>query len=92
MKLKKAYAWSLILSMLLIVSTACNGAEAGIDGDKEKSSEQITLKFAVSQPETHTMHTETFKPFMEKVEELTDGQVTFEYYPAEQLGKAADLL
>ena len=29
---------------------------------------------------------------MKKVTELTDGQVDFEFYPAEQLGKAADLL
>ena len=29
---------------------------------------------------------------MEKVTKLTKGQVEFEYYPAEQLGKAADLL
>ena len=58
----------------------------------EESKEKITLKFAVSQPETHNHNQEVFKPFMEKVTELTDGQVEFEFYPAEQLGKVEDLL
>src|SRR3546814_16871736 len=30
--------------------------------------------------------------FMDQVTKLTDGKITFEYYPAGQLGKAADLL
>ena len=32
------------------------------------------------------------KPWMEQVTKATDGEVQFEYYPAEQLGKAKDLL
>ncbi len=88
--MKKRFTLACVCAFLLIIVTACNGA--GAEGSDSTSQEQITLKFAVSQPETHTMHTETFKPFMDKVTEMTDGQVTFEYYPAEQLGKAADLL
>ncbi len=79
---------------LLLTIVACSDAEAErkdtVQGDEV--SEKIILKFAVSQPETHTITTGTFKPFMEKVTALTDGQVEFEFYPAEQLGKVADLL
>ena len=93
--MKRKYLIWTFLSLLLLVIGACNGVakDESINSEvKNKSSkEKITLKFAVSTPESHTMHTETFLPIMEKITELTEGQVVFEYFPAEQLGKAADL-
>jgi TRAP-type C4-dicarboxylate transport system substrate-binding protein len=38
------------------------------------------------------MSTEGAKFFMARATELTQGRVTFEYYPSEQLGKARDML
>ncbi len=85
--MKKNYILVLMFAVFSIIVSACGDANAeGNDGDSKK----ITLKLAVSQPVTHSLSTETFEPFMERVTELTDGQVEFDYYPAEQLGKLSD--
>ena len=53
---------------------------------------KITLRFADSLPATHLFTTALAKPWMEDVTKATDGEVTFEHYPSEQLGKAKDML
>jgi TRAP-type C4-dicarboxylate transport system substrate-binding protein len=53
---------------------------------------KITLRLADSLPQSHLFTTELAKPFMEQVTRATNGAVTFEHYPAEQLGKAKDML
>lgn len=78
-----------LFALLLIILTACSGA--GAEGGDGESQKKITLKLAVSQPVTHSLNTETVVPFMEKVEEMTNGQVEFDFYPAEQLGKVSDI-
>lgn len=50
------------------------------------------LRVADSLPVDHYISGNLVEPWMKKVTELTDGEVTFEYYPAEQMGKAKDLL
>ncbi|MFJ7735544.1 TRAP transporter substrate-binding protein DctP [Lysinibacillus sp. NPDC097287] len=87
--MKKKFILSVLFGLLLLVIAACGSTKAG---ESEKSKETITLKLAIYQPTTHPFVTETIMPFMEKVTEETDGQVQFDFYPAEQLGKAADLL
>ncbi|MBX6378597.1 MAG: TRAP transporter substrate-binding protein DctP [Clostridia bacterium] len=57
-----------------------------------KSGETIKLKVADSFPPAHWMPSRGTKPWMERVTQLTDGKVQFEYYPSEQLGKLADML
>lgn len=54
--------------------------------------DKIVLKVADTLPTTHYMSTEGAKFFMARATELTQGRVTFEYYPSEQLGKARDML
>ncbi len=83
-----------LLACVLLMLAACNEDNADSQNDVQASEtgETITLKFATAQSETHSLTAEVFKPFMEKVTELTDGQVQFEFYPAEQLGKFADLM
>jgi TRAP-type C4-dicarboxylate transport system substrate-binding protein len=54
--------------------------------------DKITLRFADSLPQAHLFTTELAKPFMEEVTRATNGRVVFEHYPAEQLGKAKDML
>lgn len=67
----------------LVGAAACGGAQA---------QGKITLRFADSLPQNHLFTTEVAKPWMEEVTRATNGAVTFEHYPAEQLGKAKDLL
>ncbi|WP_233201371.1 TRAP transporter substrate-binding protein DctP [Sporosarcina sp. P13] len=84
----------LVMAIVLLLATACgnsNELKKGTENADDKSIEPITLKLAASQPVTHTLHEGVFIPFMEKVTELTDGQVEFDFYPSEQLGKAGDL-
>jgi len=51
-----------------------------------------TLRVADSLPVGHYAAEQGIKPWMEAVTQKTNGAVTFQYFPAEQLGKAKDLL
>src|ERR1700733_3217532 len=53
--------------------------------------EKIGLKLADSLPAGHVIHELVAKPFMELVTKATNGQVTFQHFPSEQLGKAKDM-
>ncbi len=70
----------IVVSALLAASTAPAVAQ-----------EKITLRLAESLPAGHVIHELVAKPFMELVTKATNGQVTFQHYPAEQLGKAKDM-
>ncbi|PZO65839.1 MAG: C4-dicarboxylate ABC transporter [Paracoccus denitrificans] len=50
-----------------------------------------TLRVADSLPTNHYISGNLIEPWMKRVTELTKGEVTFDYYPAEQMGKAKDL-
>jgi len=54
--------------------------------------EEIKLRIADSFPSGHFIGRFAVQPFIERVKELSNNTVSFEYYPAEQLGKAKDLL
>src|SRR5690606_6882451 len=56
------------------------------------SGQEVSLRIGDRFPVGHYIPENMTKVWMDKVTELTDGNVTFEYYPAEQLGKAKDLL
>lgn len=51
----------------------------------------IKLRVADSFPTTH-QYSINCKAWLDRVTELTEGEVTFEYFPAQQLAKSADLL
>ncbi|SHL94510.1 TRAP-type C4-dicarboxylate transport system, substrate-binding protein [Paracoccus solventivorans] len=51
-----------------------------------------TLRVADSFPVGHYIAENMTKAWMDKVTELTDGEITFDYYPAEQMGKSKDLM
>lgn len=53
---------------------------------------KITLRLADSLPTGHVIHEVVTKPFIEAVNRRTNGQVEIKHFPAEQLGKASDLL
>src|SRR6478752_1760165 len=70
-----------------ILASTVHVAMAGPAGAQEK----ITLRRAESLPAGHVIHELVAKPFMELVTKGTNRQVTFQHYPAEQLGKAKDM-
>lgn len=56
------------------------------------SAQQVKLRVADSFPTTHWISVNITRYMMDRVKEMTSQAVEFEYYPAEQLGKAKDLL
>ena len=56
-----------------------------------QAQEKITLRLADSLPSGHVIHELVGKPFSELVTKVTNGQVVFQHFPAEQLGKAKDM-
>ena len=56
------------------------------------TSAEITLRVADSLPVGHYIAEGVLKPLMEQTTKLTGGKVAFEHFPAQQLGKAKDML
>lgn len=61
-------------------------------GAAQVQAQEITLKIADVVPPTHFLSQNGTSFYMEEITRRTDGRVTFEYYPAQQLGKAKDML
>ena len=89
MESKKIKFLSIMMVALLFVIAGCSSDSGNAEID---SNEKIKLKFASYFPGTSPIYTDFTEPWMKRVTELTDGQVEFDYYPSEQLGKAGDLL
>jgi TRAP-type C4-dicarboxylate transport system substrate-binding protein len=56
------------------------------------TAQEWTLRVGDSFPVGHYIPENTAKPFMAEVEKRTAGKIKFQYFPAEQLGKAKDLM
>lgn len=56
------------------------------------ASAQDNFRVADSFPTGHYISENTIKPFMAEVEKRSGGKATFEYFPAQQLGKAKDMM
>jgi len=80
--MKRSTGYSLALAALMVSPLAASASEI----------EPITLKFAEWLPTTSFATEYGATPFMEKVEELSGGKITFEFYPAEQLGRGSESL
>jgi TRAP-type C4-dicarboxylate transport system substrate-binding protein len=84
----------IITLFLLLVLAACNsetsGGEKSKDSNSNNDKKTITLKFASPSPTESPYAKQTVEPFMDRVTELTDGQVQWDYYPAQQLGSMMD--
>lgn len=72
--------------VLTLVTTSCT------PGQPQGSGGGITLRLADSFPDDHPVSEGGAKHLMQRTEELTDGEVRFEYFPAEQMGSAEDML
>ena len=69
---------ALVAYGLLVASTGLAGA-----------AEPVKLRVADSFPKGHYLVKLVLEPWMEQVQKRTNNAVTFEHYPAQQLGKAA---
>lgn len=56
------------------------------------AADPVKLRVADSFPKGHFLVKLILEPWMESVRKRTDNAVTFEHYPAQQLGKATDML
>lgn len=54
--------------------------------------EKIQLRMADTLPAGHIISESMTKPWMQLVGELSGGRIEFKYFPAEQMGKAKDML
>lgn len=72
-------------------STALAALILGGSVSAASAEDKIVLKLADSLPAGHVIHEMVAKPFMELVTKATNGQVTFQHFPSEQLGKAKDM-
>lgn len=96
--MRKRLVLSIVFVLSLLLLAACGGSNTtseSSDDTKVSSSdseEKIVLKFADYFPNTHFMSIHGTQAWVEKVEELTEGQIEIDFYPGEQLGKGADTL
>jgi TRAP-type C4-dicarboxylate transport system substrate-binding protein len=67
-------------------------AVAMISGVALADDAKISLRLADSLPVGHIIHESVTRPFIDAVNKRTNGEVSIVHYPAEQLGKAKDLL
>jgi len=79
---------SMVKHMVLAAALAAALGAPGMAAAQQK----ITLRVADFYPTSHKTPVYMTKFWMERVTTATGGQVAFEYYPAEQLGKAKDLM
>ncbi len=56
------------------------------------AAQDYTFRLADALPPEHIITRAAGQPFMDKVEELTNGKVTFQHFPAGQLGKGEGIL
>lgn len=61
-------------------------------GPRPASAATLTLKVADALPAGHIAHRYILQPFMEGVTRRTNGEIKFQHFPGEQLGKAKDML
>jgi len=78
---------------LIAKSLSSLAVAAGLVATAADAQEKVVLRVADSFPVSgHWMVDNATRYWMDAVTKATGGQVTFEYYPSEQLGKAKDML
>ena len=100
MKIKNILLSMFILLLVSIMIVGCSSSSSNNESEENtkeennanEENETITLKVATYFPNTSQMYTFVTEPWMNKVMEKTDGKVEFDVYPAEQLGKAQDMV
>lgn len=84
------YLKIVVLSLfILLFVTACSNDS---NDNSDPSTEKVTLKVADYLSPEHYISKEGAVFWMERAKELADGQLDFDYFPAEQLGNADKML
>ena len=92
MKTSRSLLISVVFLCTLLGLIGCSSKSNTEKSHSSSESEEIIkLKLATFIASTSPLATDFTEPWMERVTELTNGKVKFDYYPSEQLGKAADL-
>jgi TRAP-type C4-dicarboxylate transport system substrate-binding protein len=73
------------------LTLAACGSSDGSGSEGSGSEDTITLRLAHYMPTTHQIAQDGIEVWMQEVEERTDGQVEFDYYPAGQLVSAEEM-
>lgn len=79
-----------VVSSRDLVTTVVAAAFAVLHGGAF-AQDKVTIKIADPFPASHYVGKEGVQAWIAKAEELSKGRIKFEYYPAQQLGKAKDL-
>lgn len=79
------------LTAAAFVTTACGGGDGDTTGGGGGGGEALELRVADQYSMEHSIGKASIQPFMEAVEERTDGQVTFEYFGDDALVAANDV-
>lgn len=91
----KKFILSIFSIIVLLFIAGCNSNDASPpDNSKDKGAsgeKTITLSLASFVPTQHIFSEHVEQALMDRVTELTDGKVKFDYFPAGQMGAAPDL-
>jgi TRAP-type transport system periplasmic protein len=86
-KLSKKFSIFLTVVMLLSVLAGCAGGSGGDTPDGEAPEfEPVTFNMSHFMSNQHPLHTNILAPFAEEVFEKTEGRVTIQVYPNNELG------
>lgn len=90
MHMAKARAWviALVTGLVLCAVIVAHGSSSAQTNDVQS----ITLKFATNLPATHYLSVQGDIVFMDKVKSLSGGKIQIQYFPNDELGKAADMV
>ncbi|MCM3491616.1 TRAP transporter substrate-binding protein DctP [Alkalihalophilus marmarensis] len=93
-RLKKYLFLSVVVSGFLVAGACSDNTtsdpEPETDKDGAENQEVITLRAATGLSTQHAWWSDTMVPWMERVEELTEGQVEFETFPGGELVSVPD--
>lgn len=71
----------------------CAAIVIAISGERAVAQDEtVTIKFAMAVPPNHYSAVNGARFLMDRATELSGGRIQFEWYPAQQLGKAKDML
>lgn len=90
MKKTKMMYLAAVLTIVTFLSACSDSDSTGKDNGSGDESEKITLRAATGLSPQHAWWADSMVPWMEKVEELTDGQVTFETFAGGELVAVPD--
>lgn len=73
-----------MISRALVASLLCLGLPTGL------AAQEVNLSFAHWLPPTHPLQPTGFEPWIQSIAEASDGRISIDIYPAQQLGAAGD--